>query len=423
MRQSFRERREHLHRGMRTPRLTTMFLMAAILGLVFLQLRNPDNWRAWGATDDDNRVAPQPVSARSTASSLDTGSLDSGAKPSKDESASGEPNGPTDLDAEEIEEIKPSLSVVDDGSLETKPAEQPAYFRILDWVDHQSTDALRKRAKRDFFYDNLIHSPESLRLQIVEVKLTVLQIVQVMGLPKDGRPQPLLTSDGSKIYEVRGVSQESGSNLYFGMVTDIPPGTPLGASINLDARLVGYFFKVQGYITKPQQLAFEAHRTKLIVPLKAPLIVGRLIPFARPAETAANNTPVWVLASAGGIAIIGMLGWIAWSSRRRRSVPAVRLSSTRPIDPDEPNVDTWLNDAQSRRFSSDPMLEPGAHSEGAALDLAFGDRFTGNIFESSGESKIGDRVKNGLRSTDRNHFMNGSAGQDPEVRENDSPSN
>ena len=409
--------------------------MLAILGLVFVQLRNPDNWRMFGGGDGDNPLAPQPASARTTALSPDPAAQPPkggtpATLPPTGGTAAAAASGPTDLDPEEMEDIKPSLSVVYDGSLETKPAEQPAYFRILDWVDHQSLDTLRKRAKRDFFYDNLVHSPESMRLQIVEVKLNVLQIVEVMGLPdKAGRPQPLLTNEGSKIYEVRGVSQESGSNLYFGMVTDIPPGTPVGPAIsNFDARLVGYFFKVQGYITKTQQLDFEASRTKKIVPLKAPLIVGRLIPLAGPPVTAANNTPVWVLASVGGVAIILVLGWVSWSARRKRPLPMPRVTTTILRDPDAPDVDDWLDQAQSGRFDLDSAARTDLYSEELARNHGFGNRFAGNIFGGNGESKFdesqfGGRAKNGHSSNEGNHFNNGASGHEPEVRENDNPTN
>jgi hypothetical protein len=441
MRQSFRDRREHLHRGPRTPRLTTMFLMLAILGLVFVQLRNPGNWRMFGGGDNDGQVAPQPASARTTAAGPESAAQPPKggtptALPPTGGTASAAPSGPTDLDPDEMEEIKPSLSVVYDGSLQTKPVEQPAYFRILDWVDHQSIEALRKRAKRDFFYDNLVHSPESMRLQIVEVKLTVLQIVEVMGSPdKDGRPQPLLTNEGSKIYEVRGISQESGSNLYFGMVTDIPAGTPVGPLLNdFSARLVGYFFKVQGYIAKQQQLDFEASRTRKIVPLKAPLIIGRLIPIAVPADTAANNTPVWVLASVGGVAIIVVLGWVRWSTRRKRPSPMPRITTTSLRDPDSPDVDNWLDQAQSGRFDFDPVPRTDSYSEGLAREHGFGDRFPSdilgdrNIFGDNSESKFdesnfGGRAKNGHSSNEGNQYKNGSAGHEPEVRENDNPNN
>ena len=401
-----------------------MCLMLAILGLVFVQLRNPDNWRMFGGGDGDNQVAPQPVSARTTGESPEPAAQPPKGGTPTGGTASAAASGPTDLDPDEMEEIGPSLSVVNDGSLETKPAEQPAYFRILDWVDHQSIDALRKRAKRDFLYDNLIHTPESMRLEIVEVKLTVLQIVEVMGLPdKDGRPQPLLTNEGSKIYEVRGISDESGSNLYFGMVTDIPPGTPVGPLINdFSARLVGYFFKVQGYITKPQQMDFEASRTKRIVPLKAPLIIGRLIPVARPTETAADSTPLWVLAAVGAVAIIVVVGWVNWSTRRKRPVTPRIATSTRK-DPDAPDVDTWLDQAQTGRFDLDAVPAADAYSTGTGGQLGFGDRLTGNIFGDEGESKITDRAINGHSSDEGNHYKNGSTGHNPEVRENDNPNN
>ena len=44
-----------------------MLLMLAIMGLVFLELRNPGNWRLLGASSDDNQDVPETVTAaRST---------------------------------------------------------------------------------------------------------------------------------------------------------------------------------------------------------------------------------------------------------------------------------------------------------------------------------------------------------------------
>ncbi len=429
MRESFRERREHLHRGLRTPGLTTMLLMLAILGLIFVQLRNANNWRMFGAGDDDKQVPSQPTAARTTA----TGPA-STANPAKARTTNSEPNGPTDLDSEEMKQIQPLLSIVTDGSTESQKFDQPAYFQILSWVDHQSTEALRKRATRAFFYDTLIKSPDTMRLQIVDVKLAVRQVVPVMGKPKDGKPQPLLTRDGKEIYEVRGVSPESGSNLYFGMVTDLPPGTQIGTLINEDARLIGYFFKVQGYISQQQQFDFEETRRK-VVPLKAPLIIGRLVWLTPPGTTtAADNTPVWVLASAGGIGIILIVGWVIWSSRRKRPSPMPWTTTTSLLDPDAPEVDSWLDQAQSGRFSLDPIPETAAHFDRFAGDLGglsfgLGDRFPSNIlgdrniFGDNGESTMGDRSKNGNSSNEGNHYKNGASGHEPEVRENDNPNN
>jgi hypothetical protein len=461
MRESFRERREHLHRGMRMPGLTTMFMMLVILGLIFFQLRNPANWRMFGGGDDDaKQVASEPAAVRTAATNPNSAN-----ESDKSSAATSEPSGPTDENPEEMKTILPLLTLITDGSTEPLKFDQPAYFQILSWVDHQSAKKLQKRADRPVLYDSFVKQPDSVRLQIVDVKLSVRQIVPVMGKPKDGKPQPLRTRDGKEVYEVRGVSLESGSNFYFGAVTELPPGTKIGTLINEDARLVGYFFKVQGYISQQQQLDFEASRTKKVVPLKAPLIIGRLI-WLSPQETvtASNKTPVWVLATVGGVAIILTVGWVVWSSRRKRPSLVPRITTTSPIDPEAPSLDGWLDEAQSGgaqsggvqsgRFSVEPIPETAIYSEGPAFDLSgFGDRFGGNILGGTGDSKFGEskfdesnfggRAKNGYNSNEGKQFKNGSSGSasngtgsndsgpngtgsdghEPEARENDNPNN
>jgi hypothetical protein len=425
MRQSFRQRREHLHRGLPVPRQATMLLMLAIVGLLFVQLRNPRIWRMFASQDDGSQVSAQTAGARSSGFGRNPEPPPKGGTTNQTPPDGATSTEGTDLDPQEIEDIKPSLSVVNDGGTRTLPEEQPAYFQILSWVDHQTTEALGKRKAGAFVYDTLIHSPDTMRLQILDVRLTVLQIVPVMDLPKNGKPQPMLTREGKPIYEVRGVNGESGSNLYFGMVTDLPPGSPIRAypTINLEARLVGYFFKVQGYISQQQQLDFEASRTKKVTPLKAPLIVGRLIWLEEPAATAAADTPLWLLAVVGGLAMIVIVGWVYWSSRRRPSGGPPRISIASAIDPDAPEVDTWLEQAQSGRFSRDSLPE-AVHSEGAARDLGYGGRLSGNSFDISGESINGDYYGNGHTSTDRSHFRGSdSSGPERETRGNDSPDN
>jgi hypothetical protein len=395
------------------PRLLTMLLMVAILGLIFVRFREASTWRLFASADEGGQVVPETTAAHSAST---------GASPKEKPPEGGTANAATpelttkgtDLDPQEMEDIKPSLSVLYDGSIQTMPAEQPAYFQILGWVDHQSTEELRKRAMKDFFYNTLINSPETMRLQIVEVKLTVLQIVRVMGVPKDGRPQPLLSPEGKQLYEVRGVSRESGSNLYFAMVTDVPADMPLGTFVNQDARLVGYFFKVQGYISQQQQLDAELSRRKM-KPLKAPLIIGRMIWSKQPTAVAADNTPVWVLAPIGGVAIIMVVGWVLWSSRRTRQVALPQAARLSRIDPDAPSVDNWLDEAQSGRMEMEMVPEASAHSDGASVDLGFGGRFAGNIFQDRGESNNRERPSNGHASN------KGGDGPEPEVRENDGP--
>ena len=181
----------------------------------------------------------------------------------------GHPPGPTDLDPMEQEDIQQAISVISDGDREMSKRDMPAYFQILNWVDHQSTALLRKRAKKDVLYSHFRKTPDSMRLQIVELKLNVRQIVRYTKPPKNGITEPMTTDEGHPIYEVRGFTQEGRSNLYIGIVTDLPKGMPIGTSINEDARLVGYFFKLQGYFSQQQQL--DSERTgKRPVTLKAP---------------------------------------------------------------------------------------------------------------------------------------------------------
>ena len=60
MRQTLKDRRKQLHRGMPMPRLLTMVLMLAIMALIFVRLRDPNTWR-WFArdNDDDNPVVAE----------------------------------------------------------------------------------------------------------------------------------------------------------------------------------------------------------------------------------------------------------------------------------------------------------------------------------------------------------------------------
>ena len=225
------------------------------------------------------------------------------------------PTGPTDLDRFEQENIQNALLAVRDGTLEMANRDMPAYFQILSWVDHQSTALLRKRAKKDVLYSDFRKTPDSMRLQIVELKLSVRQIIRLTKPPENGITEPMTTREGNPIYEVRGFTQEGGTNLYVGVVTDLPAGMPIGISINEDARLVGYFFKLQGYISLQQQLEAERTRKKPVA-LKAPLIIGRLVWIASPADTAEQKTPFWLLATIGSVAIVFVVGWVLLAKRK-----------------------------------------------------------------------------------------------------------
>ncbi len=276
---------------------------------------------------------------------------------------------------------------------------------------------------RDFLYDNLINSPNTMRLQILDVKLTVMQIIRDMDTDQDGRPVPMLSPERKPIYEIRGISQDGGTNVYIATVTDLPPGMAVGTSVHYDARLVGYFFKVQGYYSEQQQR--EIDQSKRVKPSNAPLIIGRLIWAPQPVAVA-EETPVWVFAVIGAVGMIVLLGAVYWSSRRTRRLPIPRSMMTAPADPDAPDVDAWLDHAQrgqgkseESRFSHE-IFQQRAYSEGAARDTHLGVRVSGNILAGNGESKDGGQ-SNGHAAAEGNRFNNESTGNEPEAHGNDNP--
>ena len=169
---------------------------------------------------------------------------------------------------------------------------------------------------------------------------------------------------------------------------------PIGTSVNEDARLVGYFFKLQGYISKQQQL--EAGTD----PEKARDLEGardhRTADLDRLAcREAEGNTPVWLLVTIGSVAVVFIVGWVLLAMRRSRrpALPAVLPSPG--LDSEGPSVDNWLDQAQSGRLNLEPVPETTARSDGAALDGGFGDRLSGNIFRGNDESNNGHSANKG----------------------------
>ena len=192
---------------------------------------------------------------------------------------------------------------------------------------------------------------------------------------------------------MRGFTQEGGSNLYIGVVTDLPEGMPIGTSINEDAKLVGYFFKLQGYISEQQQLDAERTR-KRPVTLKAPLILGRLIWIPSSVGSRGKDP----LLAARDDRLRGRGGRRRMGIADHAKVPPAYLAghgSRREPRSRGPAVDNWLDQAQSGRLTLEPVPETTARSDGAALDGGFGGRLSGNNIWENDESSNGHGANNG----------------------------
>jgi hypothetical protein len=448
MRQAWKDRRRALHRSaLPMSRMMTMVLLLAIMGVMFVIMGDPSRWRlfARGSDADTQRVgdndtplvirpaprtpadstkpALQKRAASSAASAVGTPNAPVPNAPVQKAPAASVPavsapaasppavpdhtvlpdrivpaeptgmvaTGPTDLDPLEQEEIQSAISVIEDGSLAASKYDMPAYFQILDWVDHQSTELLRKRAKRDVTYSDFRMTPGTMRLQIVDIKLSVRQIIRLTNPPENGMTTPMTTREGHPIYEVRGFTEEGGSNLYFGFVTDLPKGMPYGININEDARLVGYFFKLQGYESQAQLLEAEQYRRRPVA-LTAPVILGRLV-WTNPSPLVEAQAPFWLLVGIVSAGIVIVVGWVGWSMRRKRPSVLSPTASNQDWDAEGPSVDHWLNQAQTGRLGFDRL--DGMFDDQNSPEEGIGGRFSGNNTWGNGESKNGHAHRNG----------------------------
>lgn len=377
---------------------------------------------------DERAASPQPTtSSAAPAEAVAAPTADDAAAPKPPETPELTPTGSTDLDRTESDDMKLNLTFVRDGTLDMNEKGMPAYYRILSWVDHQPTELLRKRAHRDVTWNDFRRTPDLMRLQIVELKLNVRQILRCFGPPKDGKDVPITTPDGHQLYQLCGFTQESGSNIYYGIVSDLPKGMPIGTFVNENVKLVGYFFKLQGYYSKQQQL--DAEETgKRPTMLKAPVIIGRAIWIIPPA-VAEEKTPLWLVATIGAVAVVVIVGWVLLAAKKtaRRHLADVVPGTSR--DPEGGDVNNWLDQAQSGRLSLEPVPESTASSDGAALTEGLGTRMSGNIFRGNDESTNGHHARNGSGADDRHsndrlgddkQRDNRDGGSDPEVHGNPS---
>jgi hypothetical protein len=271
-------------------RLSTMIVMLGVILLLIVRSRDPNTW-TWLVNDAG---ANKPIESNKSAL---TG------KPKETAPASG---GPTDLDPEESEAIQEEFQAVSDGKLSIQPEEMPAYT-----------------AKKDAVFTQFYQSPERYRGQLFELELNVRRILKY-------------THKGLTLYEVWGWTSESRSWLYVGVVQDLPEGMPIGPDVYETATLVGYFFKMQGYM--------EAGAKPRAAPLQAPLLVGRLIWHPTEKPQAQQSDWSWGLFLLAGFLIFIIFRWglLLWGSRRQSFNP-----STVQAKPEGNPVEEWLANAES----------------------------------------------------------------------------
>lgn len=307
-------------------RLIGMLGMLLVLGMLILRARDPAMWE-WLVPAH----APQPQPALAV-------------EETKPQVAAEEPSGPTDLEPEERDAAAEVFQAVSDGTLEIQPEEMPSYQRLLDWSEHQSAPALLRRAETGLSFNQLMQHPAEYRGRLVTLDLHVARILSYQH-------------QGRTLYEVWGWTDETKGWLYVAVVLDLPKGMPTGPRLHENARFAGYFFKLQGY----HEAAAKPHAA----PLKAPLLVGRLLAGTAGAPSVNADTTLpggswWAVAMVVGLAGVVILGSIAlpllriWRRRQRSPAPgacSAALPLPVPLELPEDVEDEFDVDDQFPRVS------------------------------------------------------------------------
>lgn len=368
-----RERRIPPPRGFRTSdrlRLGSMILMLAVLYALINYARDPSVWR-WFAEDSDAgtpaRAVESPAPKHPPSPKVDTGanragqapessvqrgpsqgkvgeakaavgaSLTSGEAsrsavqadqgPEKPSSEEAIPRGPTDEDPEERSAAEEEFQAITDKTLEIQPIEMVPYRRVLQWVLNQPASVMRRRARTDVAFNDLMLWPDKYRGTLVELVLNARLI----------RPCDLQAPDGSDLYEVWGFTSDSGTWLYCAVVVGLPEGMPVGTRISEQVRVVGYFFKLQGY--------HEAGAKPHAPPLAAPMLLGRLIWIQPPAPVERTWEPSWslLLVATVSAVLLAQLAWLVVRARRRRPP---RRTTPSPPQSGSVAIDQWFEQAR-----------------------------------------------------------------------------
>jgi hypothetical protein len=249
------------------PRLAMMIVFLGVLWLLMIKARDPSMWR-WLASDEPRRTA---AGADARAASKPEPKTQGG-------EAQQHANPPIDEDSDEQSAAVEEFQAVSDGTTAIQPEEMFAYRRLLSWVRQQTLPDLRARAPAEPSFNELMQRPAELRGTLARLSLHVRRVLSYENHdPKIGE---------SRLYELWGWSDQSPAWLYVVVTPELPAGMPIGAQVEEDAEVFGYFFKLQGYQ--------EASAPPRAEPLRAPLFVGRLdwhsakktpAPFATPKMT------------------------------------------------------------------------------------------------------------------------------------------
>jgi hypothetical protein len=376
--------------GREFTRLMSMLLMLGVLWMMFTRARDPSVWR-WLASDPDGGtttvqpdddgpgtpVAPvvkkrpeaTPAAATPDDSNHPAGQpADTAVAQAPVAQAAGEDfekvvPGPTEQDEAEWDAAKEEFQAVTDKDV-LAAIEMPLYWRLVKWVQAQTFDELRQRAKT-ISYVQLWEEPDKYRGKLIRLKM--LHLRQVFEWPATEN-----SANVKLIYDARGWTDDSKAFPYIVLFCDKPPKLRLGSDIHEESTFVGYFLKQMSY------------RDGLDTRRAAPLLIGRLRWEKNLAEEALQSNraqagEVWPVLIGGGVLLVVIVGtWVYRSRfpRKRRDLalkPVEEQAVEKWIDQigqDEPEQEVQARNGRSKYAGSrerdmKPLdwTDPGLHDE------------------------------------------------------------
>jgi hypothetical protein len=222
-------------------------------------------------------------------------------------------------------DLREALDLMIDKSLEFKPREMQAYWRLVDKAASSTLEELNSQAIPSPTLSDLFLHPESRRGELSTHAMTIRRVLQYSD-PSD----PAATD--RTLYEIWGSNERTPNWLYVLISPELPSGYSPDQCVGRKALFVGFFLKLQGYF--PAQ-AKTNDRASL-----APLFIGRI-----GWDSTKSSSPIasWHLVEwtqwGLWLAILASIAWFGWRLfARLRPVPSKEVGQG-------PDV-SWLIDAE-----------------------------------------------------------------------------
>jgi hypothetical protein len=329
MRRYWREKppRSLLH-GAELPRLASGVVMLVLIYMLYQWAREPGAW-TWLAGNAEKPSADAPNALEvpdSPNPPISPEQPERPATPTLPEAA-----GFTDEDPEQLDAAREEFQVLTDGRLKLGAEEMVPYNRVVQWVEHQSFERLRQRARSDLLFTHYHDEPDQYRGQLVTMEMSARRILDA-GMSGDGVP----------LHEVWGVTSESINRLYVAIVVGLPKDIPVGPNVQVRVRFAGYFLKLQGYHSYGAKAGAP--------PERSPLLIGRIERVPVVASTRDTTQELkWGSIVLAVIVGIWFVQFLYFKRRRKKTIPR----STARVDSEGKavSIEAWLE--QSNRSEDD----------------------------------------------------------------------